>query len=386
MPKKIAKSDSKVAHSFHFMKLPVELQRYIVCLAALDWQSSDVRLLKGDYVTLDELRQNGFKLSKGALALREVSRHFNQLMMDNGKGPGCLSVFTPRKQSDIEACLLGSYPRVVRLKEEGLEYVMQDSFLQKFSEQKSETQHWPSRIEVFMDSERNIESLSTLALHETLSQRVVFVKIKSCDTKRLEGLKDFPYLETLTIDVGTNGRPEFCAPVLKDFNSLPNLPKLSYLRIIARGILSFEGLEKLPSLKKLTIDVDTDLDRLDYFVNVLKDFNSLPNLPNLSDLSVIARSILSFEGLEKLPSLKKLTIDVAFLEEMKGLKNCYQLSSICVKSMGLSGIAGMRDLPALEDLHILSFHLPDTVGDLANLPTLRKLSIISEIENVEKIK
>ena len=40
----------------------------------------------------------------------------------------------------------------------------------------------------------------------------------------------------------------------------------------------------------------------------------------------------------------------------------------------------------LKDLHIISFDLPDTVSDLANLPTLRKLSIISKIENVEKIK
>lgn len=128
------KSASQVDHSFHFMKLPVELQRYIVCLAALDWQSADIRLLKGNYVTLDELRQNGFKLDKGALALRLASQHFNQLMMDHGKGPGCLAVFTPRKQSDIEACLLGPYPRVVRLKKEGLRCVMQDSFLQKFPE------------------------------------------------------------------------------------------------------------------------------------------------------------------------------------------------------------------------------------------------------------
>ncbi|MGB0919413.1 MAG: hypothetical protein ACPGUZ_02720 [Holosporaceae bacterium] len=277
LPNEIAKSDSKVDHSFHFMKLPVELQRYIVCLAALDWQSADTRLLKGNYVTLDELRQNGFKLSKGALALREVSRHFNQLMMDHGKGPGCLSVFTPSQQSDVEACLLGPYPRVVRLKDEGLRCVMQDSFLKKLSKKKSETLHWPSRIEVFMDSERNIESLSTLALHETLSQRVVSVKIKECNTERLEGLK-------------------------------------------------------------------------------------------------------------KLQHLKSLLVEVSSLSNMNGLKDCRNLSRIVIKAMNLSSIKGMQNLPALEDLHIISFDLPDTVSDLANLPTLRELSIISRIKNVEQIK
>lgn len=147
------------------------------------------------------------------------------------------------------------------------------------------------------------------------------MKIKSYDTKRLEGLKDFPYLETLTIDAG----------VLKDFKSLPNLPKLSYLRIIGSSVSSFEGLENLQRLKSLCVDVYS-------------------------------------------------------LDNMEGLKDCYQLSRIVIKALNLFGIEGMRDLPKLKDLHIISFDLPDTVSDLANLPTLRKLSIISRIKNVEQIK
>ena len=319
--KLVEKNDSQVHHPFDFMNLPDELQRYTVCLAALDWQSADVRLLKGDYVTLDELRQNGFKLSKGALALREVSGSFNQLMMDNGKGPGCLAAFTPRQQSHVEACLLGPYPRVVRLKDEGLRCVMQDSFLKNLSEKKSETQHWPRRIEVFMDDERNIKPLSVLALHEALSQRVVSVKIKTYDAQRLEGLKDFPYLETLTIDVG-----------------------------------------------------------------IVKDFKSLPNLPQLSDLRITGKNVKSFEGFENLKHLKSFFVDVYYLHSMKGLKNCHKLSSIDIKALGLFCIAGMRDLPKLKDLHITSFDLKNKVHDLANLPTLRKLSIISSVRNVEKIK
>ncbi len=163
--------------------------------------------------------------------------------------------------------------------------------------------------------------------------------------------------------------------LLKELEKYEGFAALKKLRIDNPNLQNFKGLSGLTNLQSLSIDVA-----------FLENLQGLENLPALSHLDVVANNLKSLEGLKKLQHLKSLLVEVSSLSNMNGLKDCRNLSRIVIKALNLFSIKGMQNLPALEDLHIISFDLPDTVSDLANLLTLKKLSITSRISNVEKIK
>ena len=163
--------------------------------------------------------------------------------------------------------------------------------------------------------------------------------------------------------------------MVKDMEKYTNFDKLSSLEIKDCNLGNFTGFSKLENLQTLSIN-DGHLSNL----------KGLENFPNLSYMHICDAFLESFEGLENCPRLKSLEVSEFIFEGMKRLKDCPQVSRLAINSQNLGSLKGIANFTALQDLRIVSFNMPKTVGELERIPSLKNLFINSSIENVEEIK
>lgn len=191
----------------------------------------------------------------------------------------------------------------------------------------------------------------------------------------LEGLEQFPNLETLYID-GYN---------LTDFGPLVNLSSLKSLTLEScDGMTDFSIFHVMTSLEELDINAEN-----------LKSLDFLSGMGNLKSLSLTDAGMLTLDGLEKQPQLETLKLEdcdnlknMTALESLTSLKELYidlpydcpqpdlsgmtQLNKLALSQFrDCSFLSGMTELVSLR----LTGCEPGTDTSLANLTKLEELSL-----------
>ena len=232
----------------------------------------------------------------------------------------------------------------------------------------------------------------------------------------LDFLSSFQNLRVLNLSRGVfldnGGNP--VSNLLHDLNSLPSgIEELDISYNRSFSIFMNSGLERLTRLKKIKVDrFDTD-----------EQFNVLMNFPELTDLTFStveygSGGIYAFSNLDKLTTLKSLTINGRYddIEGLASLKNLENLSFIVGDQVSdISAISGLSNLKSLtiggrgvdispianlSNLKYLNMNISEVRGEeavnsLSNLEELefnsmsnlhiKDLSMISKLSNLRKI-
>jgi Leucine-rich repeat (LRR) protein/predicted amidohydrolase len=161
---------------------------------------------------------------------------------------------------------------------------------------------------------------------------------------------------------------------IADINDLPNLPNLSILSLSGNQICKIEG---LANLKKLEV--------LDLSGNQIRKIEDLDPLQNLRKLNLSGNQICKIEGLANLKLLEVLDLSgnqIRKIEDLDPLQNLLELSlsgnQICI-------IEGLANLKLLEVLDLSSNQISKIQGLSSQNNLLFLLLSINKIKRLENL-
>ncbi len=221
----------------------------------------------------------------------------------------------------------------------------------------------------------------------------------------IEGLKQFTELESICVTVDSILTVPFFLQLemLKDlelfidYDILPKnaltldfkgLSNIENLRIYSDNVNSdkiiiFKGAEYLTTLKKLSLECDCLIDKLNKFKNLQYlhteciHFHLTHKLETLKTLEIHApHEGYKIDSLEQFPNLENLKItgyDYINLGELKKLK----ILSICSPRFELENTKAFNNLPNLEQLELMGCK----ISEIKNLDHLLNLKVINLSEN-----
>lgn len=171
-----------------------------------------------------------------------------------------------------------------------------------------------------------------------------------------------------------------------DLPSLEKLVSLKALTIDSPYIRQPPSFDQLANLKKLTIncpnlqmlsplDALINLQELSVINNYLKDL-LLNSLVNLEKLSITSSGLLNL-SIDKLINLKDLSVNASRLRSFSSMDALDQLEKLNLISSTPPSFDG------LVNLKELTLHNPIKIRSLVNLNNLEKLSITTDIEEID---
>lgn len=215
---------------------------------------------------------------------------------------------------------------------------------------------------------------------------------KISDIKNLKALHKLEIIKNLNV---------YSCPLLKDFSELENLKFLESLRAEGNGILNFNGLNKITTLKLLKVEDNNSLTSPAGLENLtqingymafrrnkkLKNFKGLTNLKKIDSSLALSNnnSLKNFEGLENLSyiggwlsvskSIHSITPDHEGITSFKGLKNLKTIK----KRLNVSLNAALKNLSGLENLNEVEKISISSNKSLTKITSLKKLSSVKNI-------
>ncbi len=176
-------------------------------------------------------------------------------------------------------------------------------------------------------------------------------------------------------------------PFLTSLEELPLVQQLQYFRLSASKVTSFlpigemknifslelldnpvknlDGLEKLNTLKELTLSEKG-----------ISDFSPLKNLPVLEQLTLTEMQIADFSALQTITSLKWLIVERMALPSFSFLKNLQNLEKLFCESVSIGTVEGLSELSNLKTLNLNYCTGEDVSPVFSFLTGLTSLSLI----------
>lgn len=214
------------------------------------------------------------------------------------------------------------------------------------------------------------------------------------DWSSFYGLPELPNLKS--IEVGGI----FCNDRVLDFNTLPILPQVEHIAIKSNIISNLRGLERLKTLKALTIGGcikyssldDEKISPVDFsIIGQIKSLNTIDiNIPgaaidadelarseNITDISLQGVKIINQDGLSKLAKIKNLklvNVKLNYAEKLPMILNLRSLALYPNIENAIDNMASIPPFPNLKKLSVGGYNKGDFIG-MPTLPNLEHLEL-----------
>lgn len=183
------------------------------------------------------------------------------------------------------------------------------------------------------------------------------VKLEVEQLTRPGDLSRLPELRSLTVRYfGTDGSS------LEEYGSLTGLEELS---VRGSGLTGLEGIEKMTSLKRLTLDH-----------TAIQTLSLVSSLNQIEYLGLIENGyLMTMDTLANMAGLKGLEIEGDHIENLSYLKNCKNLETLTIRDTSIKSITFLSDLVNLKELTLDSNNQVKDGSPVSGCTGLVRLSV-----------
>ena len=213
-------------------------------------------------------------------------------------------------------------------------------------------------------------------------------------TQSVQDLQKIPYLKKLTIN-------KFNLP---DLNFLEGFTKLETLDLSGCRLPaeSLQILASLPSIENLLLSdcgfstiaplsQVTSLKKLDLSSNTIRNLEVLAGMPNLEEINLKHNALTDLSALSNLTGLKRLNVSFNSLTSLSPIAGCVNLTYLDAENNQLDSLSGIENMVNLTFLSVNYNKLSDVslLSGLTQLETLKiannQISDISSLSSLQKL-